>query len=129
MDKKKRDALIAAGWAVGDAGDLLGLTEEDRQIADLRAKISTAIRRLRTAKNWTQKQLAERTGSSQSRIAKLEACAGDVSLDLMFTSLFAIGGRLEDLVAAAAHGKPKIDPAKRRVDKSSSRKRHAVALP
>ena len=36
--------------------------------------------------------------SSQPRIAKIEAAAPGVSLDLMFRSDFALGGRFADLV-------------------------------
>jgi hypothetical protein len=35
--------------------------------------------------------------TSQPRVAKIEAGSSDVSLDLMFRSLFALGGRLKDL--------------------------------
>jgi transcriptional regulator with XRE-family HTH domain len=44
----------------------------------------------------TQLQLAKKL-KNQPRVAKIEAGSADVSLDLMFRSLFALGGRLEDL--------------------------------
>ena len=47
----------------------------------------------------SQKQLAAKLKSSQSRIAKIEAAAADVSLDLSFRALFAAGGRFTDLLA------------------------------
>jgi hypothetical protein len=36
VDAKKREALETAGWKVGDAGEFLGLTEEERQIVEFR---------------------------------------------------------------------------------------------
>jgi predicted XRE-type DNA-binding protein len=97
MDERKREALEAAGFRVGDAADFLGLSEEERRLVELRVAVSRAVRRRRTEKHLTQKQLATKLRSSQSRVAKLESCAGDVTLDLMFRGLFAVGGDLKDL--------------------------------
>jgi transcriptional regulator with XRE-family HTH domain len=49
----------------------------------------------------TQQQLATRLKSSQSRVAKIEAGARDVSLDLMFRGLFAVGGGLADVAGTS----------------------------
>jgi DNA-binding XRE family transcriptional regulator len=97
MDATKRKALEAAGFRIGDAADFLGLTEEESRLVDLRVAVCRAVRRLREARSMTQQQLAAKLKSSQSRVAKIEAGAGDVSLDLLFRGFFAVGGRLEDL--------------------------------
>jgi DNA-binding XRE family transcriptional regulator len=107
MDARKRKALEAAGFRIGDAGDFLGLTEEERRLVEVRLAVSRAVRRLREDRGLTQQQLAERLGSSQSRVAKIEAGAADVSLDLLFRSLFALGGRLADVTTPPARpGRP-----------------------
>ena len=98
MNDKKRKALEAAGYRVGDVSDFLGLSEEERELVELRAAVSAAVRERRTKQNLTQAKLAELLHSSQSRVAKLEAGSSDVSLDLMFRSLFAIGGRAADVL-------------------------------
>ena len=98
MDAKKREALEAAGWKIGDAADFLGLTEEEQQIIEFRLMVGRGVRRLREDHDLTQQQLAERIGSSQSRVAKIEAASREVSLDLMLRGFFAAGGRLADLV-------------------------------
>jgi hypothetical protein len=41
--------------------------------------------------------VARKLKSSQSRVAKMEAGAADVSLDLLFRGFFALGGTLKDL--------------------------------
>jgi hypothetical protein len=105
MDKEKRKRLEAAGWAIGDAEDFLGLTEEERQLVELRLAVSRAIRRRREEQHITQKQLAAKLKSSQSRIAKIEAAANDVTLDLSFKALFAAGGRLADVVGMRKGGR------------------------
>lgn len=98
MNPAKRKRLEAAGWQVGDYGDLLGLTDEERQIVELRIRITRKVRRLRELAKMTQEQLARTIGSSQSRIAKLEAGSADVSLDLLIRAMFALGGKLHDLL-------------------------------
>jgi DNA-binding XRE family transcriptional regulator len=97
MDKKKRSALEAAGFRIGDAEDFLGLTPAERRLVELRITLSHAVRRLREKHKLTQQQLAAKLRSSQSRVAKIEGAAADVSLDLLFRGLFTLGGGLADL--------------------------------
>ncbi len=114
MNEEKRKALEAAGFRVGDAEDFLGLNEEERSLIELRMAVSRTIRRLRGVRKLTQQQLATRLKSSQSRVAKIEAAAADVSLDLLFRGLFAVGGRLADLTDLAggrAQGTPGKAPS------------------
>jgi DNA-binding XRE family transcriptional regulator len=97
MDKRKRQALEAAGWVFEDAEDFLELTPEERCLVELRVAISRDIRARREKQHMTQLQLAKKLKTSQPRVAKIEAGSSDVSLDLMFRSLFALGGRIKDL--------------------------------
>jgi DNA-binding XRE family transcriptional regulator len=99
MDRQKRKSLEAAGFRIGDAEDFLGLTGEERQLVELRVAVSRAVRERREKHGLTQQQLAAKLKSSQSRVAKIEAGASDVSLDLSFRALFAVGGGLADLGA------------------------------
>lgn len=100
MDKATRARLEAAGFRVGDAEDFLDLTDEERRLVELRLAVSRAVRRLRRKHGMTQQQLAAKLKSSQSRVAKIEAAAAGVSLDLSFQALFAAGGGLADLAGA-----------------------------
>jgi DNA-binding XRE family transcriptional regulator len=97
MKNEKRKALEAAGFRVGDAEDFLDLSEEERRLVELRLSLSRAVRKLRGKRGLTQQQLAARLKSSQSRVAKIESAAADVSLDLLFRGFFAVGGKLPDL--------------------------------
>jgi transcriptional regulator with XRE-family HTH domain len=74
------------------------LTEEERQIVEFRLMVGRGVRRLREDHRLTQQQLADRIGSTRSRIAKIEAASREVSLDLMLRGFFSAGGRLTDLV-------------------------------
>ncbi len=109
MDKQKQNALEAAGFRFGDAADFLGLTEEEKMMVLLRLRVSRKVKLLREMKNLSQHQLAAKINSSQSRIAKMEAGASGISLDLLFKGLFAVGGRIDDLTGAAKakHAKAK----------------------
>jgi hypothetical protein len=104
MDKAKRRRLEADGWHFGDAEDFLGLTEEERGFVELRLRLSRAVRERREALNLTQQQLAEKLNSSQSRVAKLEAGAPGVSLDLLLRGYYAVGGRLDLAIDTATAG-------------------------
>jgi predicted XRE-type DNA-binding protein len=97
MNQEKRQALEAAGFVFEDAEDFLELTVEERRLVELRVAVSRALRTRREQQQLTQEQVAKKLKSSQSRVAKMEAGASDVSLDLMFRGLFALGGSLEDL--------------------------------
>lgn len=101
MKPAKRRALERAGFRFGDAADFLGLSDEERRLVELRLSVSRAVRRLREKRRLTQQELARKLGSSQSRVAKLETGAADVSLDLLFRGLFAVGGKLTDIERAA----------------------------
>lgn len=108
MDKRKRKALEDAGFKVGTVQEFLGLTDEENQVVELRVAIALRIRKLRAGSHLTQQQLAAKVKSSQSRIAKVEAASPDVSLDLLFRTFFASGGKLTDL--AKAHARTKAAP-------------------
>jgi len=91
MDEAKKKRLAAAGWRSGDAADFLGLTEEEAAFVELKLALAGYLRELRAQNSWTQLQVARRLGSSQSRVAKMEAADASVSLDLLIKSLLALG--------------------------------------
>ena len=69
--------------------------------------MATGLRQLRERRGFTQAALAKHLGSSQSRIAKLEAADTSVSVDLMIRSLISVGAGPADIAkiirTAAAH--------------------------
>ncbi len=44
MDEAKRKRLEAAGWAFGDYGDFLGLTDAERRQVELRGTLPEDLR-------------------------------------------------------------------------------------
>jgi predicted XRE-type DNA-binding protein len=98
MDPKKRKRLEAAGFRFEDAEDFLGLTDAERQLVELRLAVSRAVRRRREEQRLTQKELATKLKTSQPRVVRIESGAADVSLDLIFRGLFAVGGTVRDVL-------------------------------
>ncbi len=106
MDTRKKKQLADAGWQLGDAADFLELTPEEREFIDLKLALAQGVRQTREQVGLTQSQLANRLGSSQSRVAKMEAGDSSVSVDLMVRSLLKLGARRPD-VARLMRGRKK----------------------
>ncbi len=91
VKKAKRRRLEAAGWRIGSADEFLGLSKEEAAFVEMKLALAEGVRRRRRARKLTQTQLARRVGSSQSRVAKMEAGDPSVSVDLMVKTLLAMG--------------------------------------
>lgn len=97
MQINKRRKLERAGWSVGDAADFLGLSADERRFVEVKLALADGLRRRREQLGLTQVQAAERFGSSQSRVAKMEAAHRSVSTDLLLKSLFRLGASSQDV--------------------------------
>ena len=95
LDKKRR--LEQAGWRVGDAYDFLDLSKEEREFIETKLALAAGIQKRRQQQKLTQAQLAKRVGSSQSRVAKMEAADPSVSIDLMVRALYGLGANRVDV--------------------------------
>jgi DNA-binding XRE family transcriptional regulator len=97
MDTAKQAKLEASGWRVGSADEFLGLSAEEGELVEVRLRLSRALRRERERRHVTQAVLAKKLGSSQSRVAKIEAGDPSVSLDLMVRALLTLGASRREL--------------------------------
>jgi len=97
MNKEKKNKLEKKGWKFGSAKEFLGLTDEETSYIELKLKLSTNLKKVRTERNLTQVELAKIINSSQSRVAKLESGDPSVSLDLIIRSLLALGTSNKDI--------------------------------
>ena len=97
MKNSKRRRLESAGWRVGTAKEFLALTEEEAAMIELKLQLARALRAWRVRRNLTQQQVSRKLGSSQSRVAKMEAGDPSVSLDLLVRSLLKLGATRRDL--------------------------------
>jgi DNA-binding XRE family transcriptional regulator len=97
MDKALENRLKASGWRAGSAADFLDLSPQEAAFIELKLALADLLRDTRTRHGWTQVQVAQQLGSSQSRIAKMEAADATVSLDLLVRSLLALGASREEV--------------------------------
>ena len=102
MDTAKRERLEKAGFRVGTVAEFLGLTPEESELVEIKVALTSALKTQRGKSDLSQVQLAEKIGSSQSRIAKMEAGDPHVSLDLLVKALVASGMTRQELAEVLA---------------------------
>ena len=97
MNTAKLKRLKAAGWKTGSARDFLKLSDEEAMLVELKLMLTDAIKASRQKRGLSQIDLARKMGSSQSRVAKIEAGDRSVSLDLIMRAFFATGATRREL--------------------------------
>jgi predicted XRE-type DNA-binding protein len=97
MQPHKKKRLEGRGWKVGSAEEFLELTPEEAALVELRLLLADAVRQRRKRQHLTQTELAKLLGSSQSRVAKVEAAADSVSLDLLIRAFLSMGATTQEL--------------------------------
>lgn len=102
MDARKKKRLEDAGWRVGSTQEFLGLSPAEAAYIELKIALSDKLKERRQRQQVTQQALAQLLGSSQSRVAKMEAVDPTVSLDLLLRALFALGATRRDVAKAIA---------------------------
>lgn len=108
MNKRKQARLAARGWRVGSVAEFLGLSAEEAALVEMKLRLSEALKARRTAQRLSQVALAKRLGSSQSRVAKMEAGDRSVSLDLLMKALLVLGASPIDVGKALQHRGPRV---------------------
>ncbi len=91
MNRLKRRRLEAAGWKIGSVQEFLSLSDQEAAYIELKLKLAECLRKKRRERRLGQTDLAKLVKSSQSRVAKMEAADGSVSIDLLIRSLLALG--------------------------------------
>ena len=91
MKQSKQKKLEAAGFKIGSVQEFLQLSDAEMALIDLKVRLIEMLKTTRQSARITQHDLAKLLESSQSRVAKLEAGAPDISLDLICRALFALG--------------------------------------
>jgi ribosome-binding protein aMBF1 (putative translation factor) len=106
MKAAKARRLKAAGWKLGSAREFLRLSDQEAALVDMKLCLMDALRQARRKRGISQIELAKRMGSSQSRIAKIEAGDPSVSLDLILRALVASGASRREIQDTLASGYP-----------------------
>ena len=102
MKPAKRQRLERKGWKVGDARDLLHLTDDEVTYIELKLALGDQLKTMREKKAITQVELAKLLSSSQSRVAKMESGDPSVSIDLLVKGLLALGATRKQIAGAMA---------------------------
>ena len=100
MKRAKRKKLEAHGWRVGSTAEFLGLSPEEAVLVEMKLGLSLALKGRRVASELSQEAFAKRLGSSQSRVAKMEAGDGSVSIELLLRGLLVLGATPGDVAKA-----------------------------
>ncbi len=103
MDKKTKQRLEASGWATGDTKDFLHLSDAEAEFIEMKLALAESLRARRLERRLNQTQVARIIGSSQSRVAKMEAADPSVSIDLLIKALLKLGAEREDVAEAFTH--------------------------
>lgn len=127
MKTTQRKKLAKAGWKVGTVAEFLDLTPEEEMLIEMKLAAAAKVKELRKKQSLSQAELAKRLGSSQPRVAKLEAAEAEVSLELMIRALVALGatakdvGRLLGGIQLSQQAKPKRAAARKKSARKSVR--------
>jgi len=101
MKGSKKKRLEKAGWKVGTAAELLSLSPAEAAYIELKVRLARQLAARRMELRLSQRAVATRVRSSQSRVARMEAADASVSIDLIVRSLLALGAEpkvLKELV-------------------------------
>lgn len=102
MDKTKLAKLEAAGWKEVTVQEFLGLSNAESDFIEIKVRLAKALREKRAAQSLTQTAAAKILGSSQSRVAKMEAADSTVTLDLLVQSILSLGADRGEIARAIA---------------------------
>jgi ribosome-binding protein aMBF1 (putative translation factor) len=86
---------LPKGWTEGSVQDLLGLSDDEAAIVEMRVRLAGSVREKRRAHRITQKELAKRIQSTQPRVARLEQA--DASIEMLIRALFALGSDRKEI--------------------------------
>ena len=78
-------------------GPSSGARKQETLVAEMKSALARSLRKRRAERKLSQKVLAARLGSSQSRVSKIEADDPEVSLDLLVRALIAIGSNRREI--------------------------------
>jgi DNA-binding XRE family transcriptional regulator len=104
VKKTEVTRLQKAGWEVTTVQDLLGLSDAENRIVEMKMALSFRLKKQRKRRHLSQKSLAKLIGSSQPRVAQIEAGGPNVSMDLLLKALLVSGVTQKEVAKAIAGG-------------------------
>ena len=123
----RRRRRSETGWVEGTVQDFLGLSDAEAALVDMKAALAVRLQHRRKSLSWSQTELAERLGSGQSRVAKMEAAHPSVSLELLVKALLATGSSMAEIGAVVSTGDTDAAPEGRRAASKRAKRRRRAA--
>lgn len=102
MKKEQQKRLDKAGWKFGTVAEFLNLTPEESELVEIHIALTVHFEMKRNEMKLTQVDLAEKLGSSQSRISKIENGDPTVSLELLIENLVRMGATRKEIAEVIA---------------------------
>src|SRR5512141_1637964 len=90
MNTVKKEVLRKAGFVEATVKGFLGLTDAEAALVEMQMALARKLREARKRRSLTQVQAAIRIGTTQARVAKMEA-GKESTLDRLVISLLALG--------------------------------------
>ena len=78
-------------WVETDVTELLGLSREDLVLVEIRTSLALALQGAREHLGLTQSEAADKIGTSQAQVSKMEAGQSTITVDRMIKALAALG--------------------------------------
>ncbi len=97
MDDETKQRLDEAGFEETSVSDFLELSPAEEVVVELRVRLATELAKRRKAEGVTQSELAERRGTTQSRISSMENADESVSIDALIAALAELGADREEI--------------------------------
>jgi transcriptional regulator with XRE-family HTH domain len=126
VNERTRRRLEAAGARVTTVKEFLGLSDADMSLIEMKLALARKLRECRQAAKLTQEQAAKQVGSSQSRVAKMEAGDPAVTMDLLVGSLLRLGASphvvaetIDTSIVAAGSAAKTAKPSSKRVTRAA----------
>lgn len=81
----------ADAWQSGSVQEFLGLDDVETALVEFRTALVRTLRRLREEQGLTQQLLAERIGTHQTHVARMESGDASVSIDKLLATVLRLG--------------------------------------
>ncbi len=102
MKATKKTKLEKAGWHIGSTQELLGLSDSEMAMIRIKQSLAKSLREMRAEQAVSQAEVAKRVGSSQARVARMEAADASVSVDLLLNACLIMGANEKAIGRAIA---------------------------
>jgi ribosome-binding protein aMBF1 (putative translation factor) len=96
-ERPKRKRGRRAQWSASPPAAAPSHDVVNAHVAEIKRGLGASLRTLREACEMTQTELADRMGSSQSRVAKMESGDSTVSVDLLVLGLLKVGATRQEI--------------------------------